>query len=90
MVDKQYNLGFNELIRSDDGNQYTCVEHRSKNHSEGLVDDTNNKIVAIHHIEAASECDYVTILDLYLSYIPQDLPSDSRFYLWPILKAPII
>ena len=45
-----------------------------------LADDTENKIVPIHCIEAAGECDHVVILDLYLSYIPQDLPSDSRLY----------
>ena len=87
-VDEQYNLRFSQLIRSDDGQQYTYIEHGSKNHSGSLADDTDNKVVPIRRVPGAGERDHVMILDIYLSRVPQNLPRESRFYLRAMSKVP--
>ena len=89
-VDEQYNLRFSQIVRSDDGNQYTYIEHGSKNHSGNLDDNGDNKIVPIRRVVGAGERDHVTVLDAYLSCIPSNLPKDSRFYLQPMSKVPAI
>ena len=86
-VQEHEQLKFGQIIRNTNPDRYTYYEHGSKNHSGGVNDDTDGKIVSI--IASSHPHSLVALLDLYFSKVPQDaIRPDAPFYLKPLLFTP--
>ena len=73
---EQAGVRFKQLTRMKNPDRYTYYEHGSKNNSGGVADKSHGKIVTI--INTASQISRVTILDNYLSKVPQDVKSTDQ------------
>ena len=85
-IKEQAELRFEQVRRRAEG--YTYYEHGSKNHSGGVDDKSNGKVVTIVDTPN-SKISHVGILDLYLSKIPPNTKPTDQFYLQPLPFAPI-
>ena len=64
---------------------YKYTEHGSKNHAGGLGHlHLENKTVCHFQVLEAGECDYIYILDLYFSKVPNEALEKDNFYLRPL------
>ena len=85
-VNEHLNLLFSQLRRSSDPDCYTYMEYGSKNHSGGINDKGDGKVVSI--VATNSPRCHVAILDLYFSKVPQSVSGESKFYLTPLPFTP--
>ena len=65
---------------------YMYMEYGSKNHSGGVNDKDDGKVVSI--VATNSPHCHVAILDLYFYKVPQSVSGESKFYLTPLPFTP--
>ena len=87
-VQEQATLRFSQLLRFTNPDRYVYYEHGSKNHSGGLNDPSEGKVVPIAAIQTP-RC-HVAVLDFYFSKLPPlAVQSDSLFYMKPLPFTPM-
>ena len=87
-VNEHQNLRFSQIVRSTSAAKYTYVEFGSKNHSGGVNDRSEGKVVSI--LGTDSRYCHVALLDKYLEKIPhEEVNFDSKFYLSPLPFTPL-
>lgn len=84
-IKEQTDLRFEQIRRKADG--YTYYEHGSNNHSGGVDDKSNGKVVTIVDTPD-SKISHVRILDIYLSKVPPNIKPTDCFYLQPLPFTP--
>lgn len=85
-VQEHSSLRFSQLKRCYNPDHYVYIEFSSKNHSGGITDAAEGKVVPIMQNGSHS---HVHILDVYLSKVPQHLLNgESKFYLKPLQFTP--
>ena len=88
-ISEHQNLRFSQIVRiSTSPSRYTYMEFGSKNHSGGVGDRSEGKVVSI--VGTDSPFRHVSILEKYLEKIPRDeITPDSSFYLTPLPFTPL-
>ena len=81
-VQEHHNLRFSQFVREENPPRYIYVECGSKNHSGGLSDVGQNKMVPIYSIREAGERDHFFLLELYLSKIPLEMMERDQAFIF--------
>ena len=85
--EEQRNLKPSQFTRLHDPERYVYTEHGSKNRNGGFYQlHVSNKSVPIFKNPAASESCLISLLDQYLSKLPQAAKEMDIFYCRPLVK----